>query len=94
MHRISGIRPCSQNHLLPDTYRNQDPPVETSAARVEALNEESEEIAIYLIRRHTGLTNGEIGKIFKMKAQAVSKAGIKIVFSRADPFAFASRQFD
>ena len=62
----------------PDTYRNQDPPVETSAARVEALNEESEEIAIYLIRRHTGLTNGEIGKIFKMKAQAVSKAGIKI----------------
>jgi hypothetical protein len=26
--------------------------------------------------RHT--TNGEIGKIFKMKAQAVSKAGIKI----------------
>ena len=34
--------------------------------------------AIYLIRRHTGLTNGEIGKIFKMKAQAVSKAGIKI----------------
>jgi len=36
------------------------------------------QIAIYLIRRHTGLTNGEIGKIFKMKAQAVSKAGIKI----------------
>jgi len=31
-----------------------------------------------LIRRFTGLTNGEIGKIFKMKAQAVSKAGIKI----------------
>ena len=28
------------------------------------------QIAIYLIRRHTGLTNGEIGKIFKMKAQA------------------------
>jgi len=55
---------------------------------VEALNEESEEIAIYLIRRHTGLTNGEIGKIFKMKAQAVSKAGIKIVFSRADPLCF------
>jgi hypothetical protein len=26
----------------------------------------------------TGLTNREIGKIFKMKAQAVSKAGIKI----------------
>ena len=26
----------------------------------------------------TGLTSGEIGKIFKMKAQAVSKAGIKI----------------
>jgi REP element-mobilizing transposase RayT len=36
------------------------------------------QIAIYLIRRYTGLTNGEIGKIFKMKAQAVSKAGIKI----------------
>jgi len=36
------------------------------------------QIAIYLIRRHTGLTNREIGKIFKMKAQAVSKAGIKI----------------
>jgi len=36
------------------------------------------QVAIYLIRRHTGLTNGEIGKIFKMKAQAVSKAGIKI----------------
>jgi hypothetical protein len=31
-----------------------------------------------LIRRHTGLTNGEIGKIFKMKAQAVSKAGINL----------------
>ena len=31
-----------------------------------------------MIRRHTGLTNGKIGKIFKMKAQAVSKAGIKI----------------
>lgn len=36
------------------------------------------QVAIYLIRHHTGLTNGEIGKIFKMKAQAVSKAGIKI----------------
>ena len=36
------------------------------------------QIAIYLIRRHTGLTNAEIGSIFKMKAQAVSKAGIKI----------------
>ena len=36
------------------------------------------QVAIYLIRRHTGLTNGEIGKIFKMRAQAVSKAGIKI----------------
>ena len=36
------------------------------------------QIAMYLIRRYTGLTNGEIGKIFKMKAQAVSKAGIKI----------------
>ena len=36
------------------------------------------QVAIYLIRRHTGLINGEIGKIFKMKAQAVSKAGIKI----------------
>ena len=36
------------------------------------------QVAIYLIRRHTGLTNGEIGKIFKMRAEAVSKAGIKI----------------
>ena len=36
------------------------------------------QVAIYLIRRHTGLTNGEIGEIFKMKGQAVSKAGIKI----------------
>jgi len=36
------------------------------------------QIAIYLIRRYTGLTNGEIGKKFGMKAQAVSKAGIKI----------------
>ena len=36
------------------------------------------QVAIYLIRRQTGLTNGEIGKIFKMRAQAVSKAGIKI----------------
>jgi chromosomal replication initiation ATPase DnaA len=36
------------------------------------------QIAIYLIRRYMGLTNGEIGKIFKMKAQAVSNAGIKI----------------
>lgn len=36
------------------------------------------QVAIYLLRRCTGLTNGEIGKIFKMKAQAVSKAGIKI----------------
>jgi chromosomal replication initiation ATPase DnaA len=36
------------------------------------------QVAIYLIRRQTGFTNGEIGKIFKMRAQAVSKAGIKI----------------
>jgi len=36
------------------------------------------QVAIYLIRKHTALTNGEIGNIFKMKAQAVSKAGIKI----------------
>ena len=36
------------------------------------------QVAIYLIRRHTGLTNGEIGKIFRMRAQAVSKAWIKI----------------
>jgi len=36
------------------------------------------QVAIYLIRKHTGLTNGEVGKIFKMRAQAVSKAGIKI----------------
>ena len=36
------------------------------------------QIAMYLIRQHTGLTNGEIGKIFKMKAPAVSKAGTKI----------------
>jgi chromosomal replication initiation ATPase DnaA len=32
------------------------------------------QVAIYLIRRHTGLTNGEIGKIFNMKAQAGIKA--------------------
>jgi len=38
----------------------------------------TKQVAIYLIRWYTGLTNGEIGKIFKMKAQAVSKAGIKI----------------
>jgi hypothetical protein len=36
------------------------------------------QVAIYFIRRYTGLTNVEIGKIFKMRAQAVSKAGIKI----------------
>jgi len=36
------------------------------------------QIAIYLIKRYTGLTNGERVKIFKIKAQAVSKAGIKI----------------
>ena len=36
------------------------------------------QIAMYLVRRYTGLTNGEIGKIFKMKARAVSKAGTKI----------------
>jgi putative transposase len=36
------------------------------------------QIAIYLIRRYTGIANGDIGKIFNMKAQAVSKAGIKI----------------
>ncbi len=37
------------------------------------------QIMIYLIRRYTELTNGEIGKIFKIKVQAaVSKAGIKI----------------
>jgi len=36
------------------------------------------QVAIYLIRRQMGLANGEIGKIFKMRAQAVSKAGIKI----------------
>ncbi len=35
--RFSGIRPCSQNHLLPDTYRHEDPFVETRTARVEAL---------------------------------------------------------
>jgi hypothetical protein len=35
--RISGIRPCSQNHLLPDTYRNQDPSVEAGTAGQEAL---------------------------------------------------------
>jgi len=62
----------------------------------------TKQVAIYLIRWYTGLTNGEIGKIFKMKAQAVSKAGIKIerlmkenrkiksqvnkLISRADPF--------
>ena len=36
------------------------------------------QIAMYLIRQYTGLINGEIGKILKMNAQAVSKAGIKI----------------
>ena len=30
------------------------------------------------IRKYLDMTGGEIGKIFKMKAQAVSKAGIKI----------------
>jgi hypothetical protein len=36
-----------------------------------------------LIRCHTGLTNGGIGKIFKMKAQAVSKAGLSAVLAQA-----------
>lgn len=35
-------------------------------------------MAIYLIRRHTGLTNREIGKILRMRMQAVGRAGIKI----------------
>ena len=35
--RFFGIRPRSQNDLLPYTYRNQDPSVETRTARVEAL---------------------------------------------------------
>ena len=33
-------------------------------------------IAIYLMRRFTPLTNQEIGSIFNMKDQAVSKAAI------------------
>ena len=36
------------------------------------------QVVIYLISNQTGLTNGEIGKIFKMRAQAVKKEGIKI----------------
>ena len=36
------------------------------------------QVAIYLISNQTGLTNGEIGKTFKMRAQTVRKEGIKI----------------
>ena len=69
-----GIEPERIIEEVARIYKKK--PEELITSRTRPATEK--QVAIYLIRRHTGLTNGEIGKIFKMRAQAVSKAGIKI----------------